>query len=143
MTKYFTHTLILTLFPAFLMSAVGGVCLLIVQKPGAFAWVIIVSLFAAALCPLLAIMSLLRITRAEISLFDLIAAAAISLVIVVSYNGALEFAIHEILGRTLKRAASGLLWLDIAGWALGFITLARFISLLGPKNLKDRPERQL
>ena len=112
------------------MSLIAGVCLLFVRQPGAFAWVIIISLIAAGFCPLFAILTLLRITRTEISLFDLIAAAVIPLVIVVLYNATLKLSIHEVLGRDLSRVATRLLWLDVLGWVLGLITLARFVSRL-------------
>lgn len=130
MKKYFTHTIILTLAPAIFMSLVAGGCLLIAHRPGAFVWVIIVSFFAAASCPLLAILVLLRITRVKISLFQLIVSALASLVAAVLFNVGLKSGIHEISGRDLSPAATRVLWLNILGWGMGIIELARFVSAL-------------
>jgi hypothetical protein len=134
MNRYFKDTVILTLFAAVFMSLVAVVCLLIAHWLGAFGWVIIISFFAAAVCPLLATLGLLRFTRVALSLFDLIACAAVSLVVVALFNVAFRSGIHEISGRHLSRLASRGLWFDILGWVMGLITLARFVSGLPEKK---------
>jgi len=131
MKKYFTHTIILTLVPAVFMSVIAGACvLLIAHWPTAFPWVIIVSLLAVALCPLLAVVALIRITGPKISLFDLILCALGPLVVGILFNGALKSGIHEISGRHLSPAAARMLWLNLVGWIMGLFALARFVSAL-------------
>jgi hypothetical protein len=129
-SRYFKHATILTVVPAIFMSLVAGGCLLIVQRPGAFVWVVVVSFSAAAVCPLLSLLALLRITHPKVSLFDLIVCAAVSLLAAVLFNVALKSGIQEISGRHLSGAASRMLWLDLVGWVMGIIELARFVSAL-------------
>jgi hypothetical protein len=89
-SRYFKHATILTVVPAVFMPLVAGGCLLIAQRPGAFVWVVVVSFSAAAVCPLLSLLALLRITHPKVSLFDLIICAAVSLLAAVLFNVALK-----------------------------------------------------
>jgi hypothetical protein len=129
-SRHFKHAIVLTLVPAVFMSLVAGGCLLIVHRPGAFVWVIVVSFSAAAICPLLAILALIRITNPKISLVDLIVCAVVSLLAAVLFNVALKSGIQEISGRHLSSAGSRVLWLNLLGWVMGIIELARFVSAL-------------
>jgi len=133
-SRYFKHAIILTLFAAVFMSFVAVVCLLIAHWPGAFVWVIVVSLLGAAFCPLLATLGLLRFTRVALSLFDLIACAAVSLAVLALFNVAFRSGIHEISGRHLSPAAARMLWLNLVGWIMGLFALARFVSGLPEKK---------
>jgi len=136
MNKYFTHTIILTLVPAALMSVIVVVCLLLVAHwPAVFSWVIIVSLVGAAACPLLAMLALLRIKRVKISLFDLIVCALGSLLAAVLFNVALKSGIHAISGHYLSAAAARMLWLNLIGWLMGLFAFARFVSALPTDTL--------
>ena len=113
------------------MSVIAGVCLLLIAHwPAAFVWVIIVSLLAEAICPLLSTLALIRITRPRISLLDLVLCAVGSLVVGVLFNVALKSGIHEISGRHLSPAAARMLWLNLVGWVIGLFELARFVSAL-------------
>ena len=117
------------------MSVIAGVCLLLIAHwPAAFVWVIIVSLLAVAICPLLAVLALIRFTRPKILLFDLILCALGSLVVGILFNLALKSGIHEISGRHLSPAAARTLWLNLAGWVVGLFELARFVSAL-PRDM--------
>jgi hypothetical protein len=87
------------------MSLVAGGCVLVAHWPGAFVWVIVLSISAAASCPLLAILGLLRITRVNISLFHLIVAAAVSLPATILFNVGLKSGIQRVSG--LYHSATG------------------------------------
>lgn len=130
MKKYFTHTIVLTLVPAVFMSLVAGGCLLIARRPSAFVWVVVVSFSAAASCPLLTLLVLLRLTHVKISLFQLIVTAVASLVAAVLLNVGLRVGIEEVSGRHLSPTGARVLWLNIIGWGMGIIELARFVSAL-------------
>jgi hypothetical protein len=131
MDKYFVHAIILTLVPAVLMSVVAGVCvLLIAHWPAVFLWVIIASLYATAICPLLAMLALLRVKQVKISLFEIIVSVAASLVAVALFNVALKCGIQNISGRHLSSAAGRALWFNVIGWVIGIFTLLHFVSAL-------------
>lgn len=131
MNKHFTHAIILTLVPAVFMSVVAGVCvLLIAHWPAVFVWVIIVSLYATAICPLLAVLALLRVKRVNVSLFEIIVPVTASLVAVALFNVALKCGIQNMSGRHLSSAAGRALWINLIGWVIGIFTLLRFVSAL-------------
>jgi hypothetical protein len=131
MNKHFTPALILTLVPAIFMAVVAGICgLLIAHWPAVFVWVIIVSLYATAICPLLAMLALLRVKQVKISLFEISLSVAASLVAVALFNVALKSGIQNMSGRHVSSAAGRALWFNLIGWVIGIITLLRFVSAL-------------